>query len=379
MAGKRGAGRFCALWMSGGGPESDIVVSSRVRLARNLCGAPFPHRAGEEQLQAVLAGVRQAVEVTPSIGPTEVLGLTSMPALDRQLAVEEHLTSPQHIQEPNGKALVVNRDRSVCIMVNEEDHIRIQAILPGFQVDEALRLASATDDALEETLDYAFDENLGYLSACPTNVGTGLRSSAMLHLPALAAVNMLGQVLASVSKVGLAVRGIYGEGTEAVGNLFQVSNQVTMGRSESEIVAHLKAVTRQIVDSERNARTAIMSDARSQLEDRVYRSYGILTNARMISSEEALKLTSDVKLGVDLGLIPGLPPELLTALSVDIMPAHVQRFVGRELNAWERDVYRATLIRQRLGAGARAGAEAGSVGPTGADGRDPAAGACKEE
>jgi len=369
MAGRRGAGRFCALWMSGGGPESDIVASSRVRLARNLCETPFPHRAGEEQLQAVLAGVRQAVEATPSIGPTEVLSLTSMSALDRQLAVEEHLTSPQHIQEPSGKALVVNRDRSVCIMVNEEDHIRIQAILPGFQVDEAPRLASATDDALEETLDYAFDENLGYLSACPTNVGTGLRSSAMLHLPALAAVNMLGQVLASVSKVGLAVRGIYGEGTEAVGNLFQVSNQVTMGRSESEIVAHLKAVTRQIVDSERNARTAIMSDARSQLEDRVYRSYGILTNARMISSEEALKLTSDVKLGVDLGLIPDLPPELLTALSVDIMPAHVQRFVGRELNAWERDVYRATLIRQRLGSGAAAGA----------DGRDPAAGACKEE
>jgi protein arginine kinase len=254
-------------------------------------------------------------------------------------------------------------------MVNEEDHIRIQAILPGFQVDEALRLASATDDALEETLDYAFDEDLGYLSACPTNVGTGLRSSAMLHLPALAAVNMLGQVLASVSKVGLAVRGIYGEGTEAVGNLFQVSNQVTMGRSESEIAAHLKAVTRQIVDSERNARSAIMSDARSQLEDRVYRSYGTLTNARMISSEEALKLTSDVRLGVDLGLIPDLPPALLTALSVDIMPAHVQRFVGRELNAWERDVSRATLIRQRLGGGAAAGA----------DGRGPAAGACKEE
>lgn len=369
MAGKRGAGRYCALWMSGGGPESDIVISSRVRLARNLRGTPFPHRAGDEQLQAVLAGVRQAVEATPSIGPTEMLSLMSMPALDRQLAVEEHLTSPQHIQEPSGKALVVNRDKSVCIMVNEEDHIRIQAILPGFQVDESLRLASATDDALEETLDYAFDEDLGYLSACPTNVGTGLRSSAMLHLPALAAVNMLGQVLASVSKVGLAVRGIYGEGTEAVGNLFQVSNQVTMGRSESEIAAHLKAVTRQIVDSERNARSAIMSDARSQLEDRVYRSYGTLTNARMISSEEALKLTSDVRLGVDLGLIPDLPPALLTALSVDIMPAHVQRFVGRELNAWERDVSRATLIRQRLGGGAAAGA----------DGRGPAAGACKEE
>ena len=346
--GERGAGEYSALWMAGGGPESDIVVSSRVRLARNVCGVPFPHRADAQQLQAVLAGVRGAVEATPSIGPTEVLGMASMSVLERQLAVEEHLTSPQHVQEPNSKALVLNRDRSVSIMVNEEDHIRIQAILPGFQVDEALRLASATDDALEETLDYAFDEALGYLCACPTNVGTGLRSSVMLHLPALAAVNMLGQVLASVSKVGLAVRGIYGEGTEAVGNLFQVSNQVTMGRSESEIVAHLKAVARQIVDSERNARGAIMSDARTQLEDRVYRSYGILTNARMISSEEALKLTSDVKLGVDLGFIPGMPAALLTGLSVDIMPAHVQRFVGRELNAWERDVFRATLIRERL-------------------------------
>ncbi len=357
--GERGTGGYSALWMCGGGPESDIVVSSRVRLARNVRGVPFPQRADAQQLEAVLVGVQGAVDATPSIGPTQVLGMESMSALERQLAVEEHLTSPQHIQDPTSKALVMNRDRSVIIMVNEEDHIRIQAILPGFQLDEALRLGSATDDALEETLDYAFDESLGYLCACPTNVGTGLRSSVMLHLPALAAVNMLGQVLTSVSKVGLAVRGIYGEGTEAVGNLFQVSNQVTMGRSESEIVAHLKAVARQIVDSERNARSAIMSDARTQLEDRVYRSYGVLTNARMISSEEALKLASDVRLGVDLGLIADVPAALLTALSVDIMPAHVQRFVGRELNAWERDVFRATLIRERLEEAVASGADQG--------------------
>jgi len=193
-------------------------------------------------------------------------------------------------------------------MVNEEDHMRIQTILPGFQLEEALRLASVTDDAVEETIDYAFDENLGYLCACPTNVGTGLRASVMVHLPALALVGMVGQVLGAVSKVGVAVRGAYGEGTEAIGNMFQVSNQVTMGRAEEEIVAHLKAVCGQLADSERNARKAIMSDARNQLEDRVWRSYGLLTNARIVSSDEAVRLISAVKLGSDLGIIPGLAP-----------------------------------------------------------------------
>ena len=183
-----------ALWISGG-PDADIVVSSRVRLARNLSGVPFPNRAKPEQLEAVLEKVLKAVEATPSIGPVEVLRLENMSAVDRQIAVEEHLTSPQHVAESQGRAIVLNRDNSMCIMINEEDHLRIQAILPGFQLDQALRLAWAADDAVEESIDYAFDPELGYLAACPTNVGTGMRASVMLHLPALVATNMIGQVL----------------------------------------------------------------------------------------------------------------------------------------------------------------------------------------
>ncbi|OPZ65217.1 MAG: putative ATP:guanido phosphotransferase [Firmicutes bacterium ADurb.Bin506] len=338
-----------ALWVSGGGPDSDIVVSSRVRLARNLAGVPFPNRAKAGQLEAVLEKILHAVESTPSIGPVEVLRLAKMSAVDRQIAVEEHLTSPQHISEPAGRALVLNRDNSMCIMINEEDHLRIQAILPGFQLDQALRLAWAADDAVEETIDYAFDAELGYLAACPTNVGTGMRASVMLHLPALAATNMIGQVLGAVSKVGVAVRGIYGEGTDAVGNLFQVSNQVTMGRAEEEIIAHLRAIVKQIMDSERAARRALMNDARMQLEDKIFRSYGLLTNARLMPSEEALRLISDVKLGGDLGLITNVPEDLLTRVSVNTMPAHIQRSAGRELSVWERDLARAAMIRERFG------------------------------
>lgn len=337
-----------ALWISGGGPDADIVVSSRVRLARNLSGVPFPNRAKPEQLEAVLEKVLKAVEATPSIGPVEVLRLEKMSAVDRQIAVEEHLTSPQHVAESQGRAIVLNRDNSMCIMINEEDHLRIQAILPGFQLDQALRLAWAADDAVEESIDYAFDPELGYLAACPTNVGTGMRASVMLHLPALVATNMIGQVLGAVSKVGVAVRGIYGEGTEAVGNLFQVSNQVTMGRAEEEIIAHLKAIVRQIMDSERAARRALLSDARTQLEDRICRSFGLLTNARLMPSEEALRLISDVRLGGDMGLLDNVPDDLLTRMSVDTMPAHIQRSAGRELSMWERDLARATLIRQRF-------------------------------
>lgn len=348
MAGKKPYEKNRAIWLTGDGPDADVVVSSRVRLARNLRGMPFPQQANEEQMASVLAQIRAAIEATPSIGPTEILTLQELLPMGRQLAVEEHLTSPQHVQDVENRAIVLNRDKSVSVMVNEEDHLRIQTILPGFQTDEALRLASATDDAVEETIDYAFDENLGYLCACPTNVGTGLRASVMVHLPGLAMVGMVGQVLGAVSKVGVAVRGAYGEGTEASGNMFQISNQVTMGRAEEEIVAHLKAVCGQLAGSERNARNAIMSDARNQLEDRVWRSYGLLTNARIISSDEAVRLISDVKLGSDLGIIPGLTPSFFTVLSVDIMPAHVQKFVGKGLAAWERDMYRATLIRERL-------------------------------
>jgi len=340
----------CAFWMTGQGPSSDIVISTRVRLARNLEAIPFPKRGTSEQLANVVERVKVALKATKSIGPADFVELSDLKETDRQVLVEEHLLSPQYIEQDKNKAVVFNRDKTVSIMVNEEDHLRIQSILPGLQVEDALKLASDTDDALEETLDYAFDEKLGYLSACPTNVGTGMRTSVMLHLPALAMMNMTGQVLGAVSKVGLTVRGIFGEGTESSGNMVQISNQISIGRSEQDMARHLKVITGQVVDSELQARNTLLSEVKPQIEDRVCRAYGIATNARIISLDEAFKLLSDIKLGVDLGIINDVDPNFFKELIVKIMPYHIQRIVRAD-DSLEKDInsIRACLIRERLG------------------------------
>ena len=339
----------CAFWMTGQGPSSDIVISTRVRLARNLESVPFPMKGNSEQLKGVVEKVRGALKATKSIGPVDFVELSELSTTDRQVLVEEHLISTQYVDRDENKAVVFNRDKTVSIMVNEEDHLRIQAILPGLQVEDTLKLASDTDDALEETLDYAFDERLGYLSACPTNVGTGMRASVMLHLPALAMMNMTGQVFGAVSKVGLTVRGIFGEGTESSGNMVQISNQISIGRSEQDMARHLKVITGQVVDSELQARNTLLNEVRPQIEDRVYRAYGIATNARIVNVNEAFKLLSDVKLGADLGIIKGVDSNFFKELIVKIMPAHMQRYAKEiGIDADDVDAARACLMRSRM-------------------------------
>ena len=268
-------------------------------------------------------------------------------APDRQVLVEKHLISPQHAEGKAGKGLVLRNDESAAIMVNEEDHLRIQVLRSGLELGEAWVLASGIDDLFEQNLDYAYDERIGYLTCCPTNVGTGIRASVMVHLPALAVANETSRVLTAVNKIGLVVRGLYGEGTEGQGNVFQISNQITLGQSEKEIIENLSLVVRQVVTEEVKVREMLFRNHRIELEDRVFRSLGILSNARRITSDEAIKLWSDLRLGL-LSMIPGLEMKDVNEILVLSRPNFVQKVFGTALTAQERDVRRADLIRKHL-------------------------------
>jgi len=338
-------------WMHSTGPDTDIVISSRVRIARNLKGHPFPMLATNQQSREVLD---QLVAVGNSeklqeIGSFDPIELSELSELERRVLVEKHLISPNLANESRSGALMLSDNESISIMVNEEDHLRIQCLYPGFQIKEAWDLASRIDDVFEEVVDYAFDERRGYLTSCPTNVGTGIRASVMMHLPALVMTQQINRILSAITQVGLAVRGMYGEGSEALGNLFQISNQITLGQSEQEIIENLHSVARQIIDHERAARERMLQqESRIRLEDRVYRSLGILSHASIMESKEAAQRLSDVRLGVDLGLIEEVSPQIMNELMVLTQPGFLQQTFGEKLNIEQRDIRRAELIRKQL-------------------------------
>ena len=338
-------------WMEAGGPESGVAVSSRVRIARNLVGMPFPHQLNKKNAEDVVSAVRNLVDggsLTEKTGSLALGLLSDLSAVDRQILVDKHLISPDLINSFENKAVVLRDDEVISIMVNEEDHLRIQCLLSGQQLNEAWRLIDKVDDGFESVLDFAFSEQLGYLTACPTNVGTGLRASVMLHLPALVMVKQLKEVLTAISKVGLTARGLFGEGTEALGDLYQISNQITLGLVEEEIISNLIAVVQQIIAQEKVTRTALFNDRKYFVKDRVYRSYGILKNAHILSSEEAMRLFSDLRLGVEMNLLTGIPTTLLNVLMVRIRPAFLTKMAGREMPSHQRDVFRAELIRKEF-------------------------------
>lgn len=339
-------------WISADGPMQDVVITSRVRLARNLRSFPFPQVQSEQSASEMQQKIQEFVTLGSSrgdVGNLAFLPLRQVGQLDRQVLVEKHLISPDLAKSKNpGAALIVRDDEAVSIMVNEEDHLRIQCLLPGFQLQECWSLASRLDDLLEDKLEYAFDQTHGYLTACPTNVGTGLRASVMMHLPGLVMTQQIGSVLAAIAQVGLVVRGLYGEGTSASGNIFQISNQITLGPNEEEIIQNLSAVIKQIVEQERTSRRALQRGSGLALDDRVFRAYGILTNARMLTSKEAIGLLSDVRLGANLGTLTELPTKLLNELLVLIQPAMLERIVGEKMNDEARDVKRAEIVRDRL-------------------------------
>lgn len=339
-------------WITETGSDPDVVLTSRVRLARNLRGFPFPHLLDEAGSKKMLRQVRDLLTLGTSrgdLGRLEFLRLAEIGQLDRQVLVEKHLISPDFARTSHlGAAVLISDDEAISIMLNEEDHLRIQCLFPGFQLEECWKLTSSVDDLLESKLEYAFDQTHGYLTACPTNLGTGLRASVMVHLPGLVLTQQIGKVLAAISQVGLVVRGLYGEGTEAVGNLFQISNQITLGPSEEEILQNLGAVIRQIVDQERSAQQVLLKANRLAVEDKVCRAYGILKHARLLSSHEAMRLLSDVRLGHDLGIVTEIPYRTQNELLVLIQPAMMQRIADENMTENTRDFKRAALVRQRL-------------------------------
>lgn len=339
-------------WMRVKGPQSDILFSSRVRIARNLSNLPFPMLSTSSQAEEVVRLVEEAwkneKDLHPILKDAELIRMRDLDELDKRVLVEKHLISPMLAEESRYGAVLLSKDESVSIMINEEDHIRIQCLFPGLQVEEAWEMANQIDDWLEKHLSYAFDDQSGYLTSCPTNVGTGIRASVMVHLPALAITQQLNHLIPAITQVGLAVRGIYGEGSEALGHLYQVSNQVTLGQSEKEIIDNLQGVVRQMIEHEQNARNRLQEISPLQLEDRVQRSYGVLSHARIIDSKEAMKRLSDVRLGIDLGMIRGVSANVMNELMVMTQPGFLQRYAGERLDAESRDIRRSILIRERL-------------------------------
>ncbi|WP_284642758.1 protein arginine kinase [Paenibacillus silviterrae] len=348
------AGRFTehalSEWMKGDGPDSDIVISSRIRIARNLQTYPFPMLATNQQSLEVLNRVSPILdnEDLKTISNFTLLPLSELNELERKVLVEKHLISPALANESRNGAVILSDNESVSIMVNEEDHLRIQCLCPGFQIKEAWDLANQIDDLFEAELDYAFDEKKGFLTSCPTNVGTGIRASVMLHLPALVLTQQINRILTAITQVGLAVRGLYGEGSEALGNLFQISNQITLGQSEEEIIDNLYGVVRQIIEHERAARQKLTYETKPKILDRVSRSYGILSYAAIMDSKEAAQRLSDVRLGIDLGFIKNVSPHVLNELLVMTQPGFLQKAAGEKLTPEERDIRRAQLIREKL-------------------------------
>ena len=339
--------RPVGLWQRGGGPCDDVAVSSRARLARNLRDLVYPPKMDAADAKLLFDRVQAAGRQVPErLGSFAFDPLSGVPGIGRQILVEKHLVSPQLAREARG-AILLRADERLSAMVYEEDHLRIQALFAGLQPDAAWRLASQFDDALEADLSWAFSERLGYLSTCPTNVGTALRASVMLHLPGLCWTGRIAVLLTGLAKVGLVARGLYGEGSSAAGDLFQVSNQTSLGPSEEDLVAHLTAAVREIVSHERSAREALWNESRHAVEDRVCRAYGILTHARVLPSVEALKLLSEVRLGAVLRVLPSLAADRWTELLVLSRPGFLQRHAGAAPPE-RRDVTRATILRQRL-------------------------------
>jgi len=335
-------------WLRGEGPHHQVVVSSRVRLARNLRQRPFPGWAKKAERTQILEQIKPQVEQLPEMQDSFSEHLQDLSALEKQVLVERHLISREHAAKNVGSAVVMNRKQTLSIMINEEDHLRMQSIRSGLQLKSAFRLVDKVDSTLEAKLDIAYDENLGYLTACPTNVGTGMRASAMLHLPGLVLSDLINQVIQAVNKIGLAVRGLYGEGTEAMGNLFQISNQTTLGEKEEEIIARLTKVIETIIEKEHDARQVLIQKKSDTLSDQIGRAYGVLTYAHAMTSKEALNLLSVMKLGVDLGAFPEDRRLPIDELFIETQPAHLQKASQQKLNAEERDFLRAQIIRDRL-------------------------------
>lgn len=340
--------RRCGEWLRGDGSQSSIVFSSRVRLARNLVGYPFVTRAAEDQRREIACQLRELLSET-RLGPRQYwVDLEEADRLDSRFLVERHLISREIESGQGPRGVAFGSDEVLSVMVGEEDHIRIQAIRAGLSIEEAWQQALGVDHELERHVAFAASAQYGYLTACPTNVGTALRASVMLHLPALVHLQQIEKVFHAASRTGLTVRGFYGEGTMASGDLYQISNQVTLGRTEEDILTSLRTMLPRILEYEELCRQELASRGRIRLEDKIHRALAILRSARTLTSEESIQYLSSVRLGVVMGLLEEVDLADLSELFVLTQPAHLQKLEGRELDAEERDVRRAAYVRARL-------------------------------
>ncbi len=336
-------------WLRADMPMSEIVISSRIRLARNVAGFPFLAKADTVQRREIYRLLRDSIDRANVAEDLTFIDLENVEEVDRQVLVERHLISKQHAESDGSRAVAFSPEETVSLMINEEDHLRMQVLRSGLQMDECWNVISRIDNSIEEFIDFAFHTRFGYLTACPTNVGTGIRVSAMLHLPALKLTGEMDRAFRAAKDMHLAIRGLHGEGTEASGDIYQISNQTTLGKSEEEIISEFKhLIIPKLVEYEKRARQALISERSVALDDKIWRAYGILVHARAISTEEALHLISHVRMGVSLGRVDSIKLETLNDLFLMIQPAHLQKIARKRLSGEERSIARADLIRKRL-------------------------------
>jgi protein arginine kinase len=342
------AGR-CGEWLRGSGPESDIVISSRIRLARNLADFPFIRKCNEQDRAVIEKSVREKILKLDELSGMQYVDVSLLERVDRQFLVERQLISREHAEGAGARGVAIDtKNEQFSLMINEEDHLRIQVMHSGLDLDAAWKRMNRIDDMIEKQLTYAFHERLGYLTACPTNVGTGMRVSVMLHLPALVITRQIEKVFRSLQKISLAVRGLYGEGSQAMGDFYQISNQITLGRSETDLLKQVGDVVPVLIDYERRAREFLVRESQKELHDRVSRAFGILCTAQTISSQETMDLLSSVRMGINLKLIEDLEIATVNKLFIHTQPAHLQKLRGVELDTADRNIERAMYLRRHL-------------------------------
>jgi len=335
-------------WLNGEGEEASVILSSRIRMARNITGIKFPTSADAGTRERVLEFFESAVKKSEFLRRGQFVKTEGIDRFDSSFLVERHLISPTMLDHLDGAGVYIGGTETVSIMVNEEDHLRIQAITSGFEMDRTMELAAQYDNEIGRLLEYDYDSDFGFLTACPTNVGTGLRASVLIHLPGLVLTREIDSLIKKVTKMGLAVRGFYGEGTDVLGNLFQVSNQTTLGKSEQDILEDIERVARIIISEEAAARDRLKDEAFDHICDKIWRAYGILKFARVLSSEEVMNLLSAVRLGVAMGIIDFLPISTINDILILSQPAHLIKYNGKDMDSDERDIVRANMVREKL-------------------------------
>lgn len=337
-------------WINDTGPLGDIVLSSRIRLARNLSDTSFPSIMDKPMADSVIHRVHRSIagQDSPIGEDYQFFKIGDLESVDREILIEKHLASPDLMEHSDRSAILINREEICSIMINEEDHIRMQCIFPGYQLKKSLKYLNTIDDVMESELPYAFDDRLGYLTCCPTNLGTGMRASVMMHLPTLGATGQMRAIVQTLAKIGIAVRGLYGEGSEAVGDIYQISNQITLGASEEEIITSLEVVTRQIAEKEKQARHGVAEKNKAHFEDGIWRAYGVMTHAKVMDLNEFMGLLSRVRLGVEMGIIPDIDIRTINRLMVMGQPAHLKKYAKADPTLKDLDIIRAEVATEQL-------------------------------